>query len=100
MFCFSAAPAIVASDSQWNVTEGTNITLSCTAVGYPLPSIYWMKQDEKSQIDTVFTIFVDDITVTAEVSIHTSIDDGGEYICHANNTQGAVSTEVDVIVRG
>ena len=95
-----APPVVVESDTIWNVTQGTNITLTCTVVGYPLPNLYWMKEHENTSFEDTIIIVLDDIQVTAQLSIQTSEDDGGKYICYANNSEGTTSTEVDVIIRG
>ena len=76
--------------------------LTCIVEGYPLPEIYWLKEDEETLYNGNVSITMsDDITVTAELSLHqVSIHDEGTYICHANNSHGSVSATVDVIVRG
>ena len=62
--------------------------------------MYWVKDNENSHNGNVSNITSDDITITAELTLHASISDSGTYKCYANNSLGVVEAQVDVLVRG
>jgi len=43
------APDILVNESSSDVTvnEGANVTLKCSAVGYPTPAITWRREDNQ-----------------------------------------------------
>ena len=43
------APDILVNESSSDVTvnEGANVTLKCSAVGYPTPTITWRREDNQ-----------------------------------------------------
>ena len=101
MFFFLAIPAIVHIDSLWNVTQGTNIILTCIVKGYPLPEVHWSKKNQNYHNGNESTSFSDDITVTAKLALQqVSVNDSGTYICHGDNSYGTISAELVVVVRG
>lgn len=49
VYFFSVPPDILdeGSSSDVVVREGANVTLTCKAVGYPIPNITWRREDNE-----------------------------------------------------
>ena len=86
---FSVPPSILPIANE-AVIEGQNVTLSCNASGFPLPTVYWVKTSNADRINKTELLFT-----------NISRSDAGEYKCVASN-QCNTSTElaeVDVLCK-
>uniref|UniRef100_I3JXY4 Hemicentin 2 n=1 Tax=Oreochromis niloticus TaxID=8128 RepID=I3JXY4_ORENI len=78
---FSEAPADVTAN------VGENITLPCTARGFPQPTVTWRRQDGRQ--------------ILMRTDSHSVwLDDEGLYICEAKNQFGTIKSEARVSVTG
>ncbi|KAG7457072.1 hypothetical protein MATL_G00242600 [Megalops atlanticus] len=68
-------------DYSYEVTEEQSYTLGCTAEGYPVPEVTWMKQGKK-----------------VELPAHLSRKDAGLYTLIATNTYGTVNHTLEIKV--
>lgn len=85
------------------VTESSNADMLCKVYGDPQPTVYWSKISGGSENDISIgnyftsnsTLFVVNSTAT---SLSVSRQDAGVYNCYANNSLGAVSQNITVVV--
>ena len=72
------------------VIEGKNVTLSCNASGFPVPTVYWVKTSNGDRFN-----------VTELVFTNISRSDAGEYTCVASNPCNTSTelAEVDVLCK-
>ncbi|KIH67695.1 immunoglobulin I-set domain protein [Ancylostoma duodenale] len=80
----------------YEVPPGGNINITCSAVAYPFPDIYWQRGDERvhnipSRAGTV---------KNEQILIIKELYKNAEFTCHANNTLGEVERTVKVIITG
>ena len=73
-----------------NAIYGSYVLFSCSATGYPIPTIYWEKDnstiDMSNIIETINT-FEDNNTIVSSLSIdETTYENSGEYACYAENS--------------
>ncbi|XP_054466068.1 hemicentin-1 [Anoplopoma fimbria] len=92
---FSEAPVDVTAN------VGENITLPCTARGFPQPMVTWRRQDSR-QIPTRTDSHSRTMQLESGHLLIQSVwlDDEGLYICEAKNQFGTIKTEVRVGVTG
>ncbi|KAB5523745.1 hypothetical protein PHYPO_G00155990 [Pangasianodon hypophthalmus] len=83
--------------SQVKVKVGGVTSLVCHASGKPRPSITWFKQDAGREVVLVST--TTDTSVTAKVTV-TAPQDGGTFVCRAQNKDGTSEEKVEVLVEG
>ncbi|XP_020608165.1 hemicentin-2-like [Orbicella faveolata] len=87
-------PEITVHPNSEPKTEGGNLTLSCDAVGNPVPTISWTK--DGSPVDTSGRIsFSEDkkqLTIT-----NMNRTDSGVYLCMANNNLGNETSNVTTL---
>ena len=69
-------PSNIKAIQDQNVTEGDNLTLTCTTYGIPQPKVSWIKPNGQSVAGHVLKI----------VNIYRS--EGGKYKCEASNECG------------
>ncbi|KAK6743874.1 hypothetical protein RB195_010896 [Necator americanus] len=80
----------------YEVPPGGNINITCSAVAYPFPDIFWQRGDER-----VHNIPLKAGTVKNEqILIIKELFRNAEFTCHANNTLGNVERTVKVIITG
>ncbi|KAM9391508.1 hemicentin-1 [Pholidichthys leucotaenia] len=92
---FSEAPA----DAAANV--GENVTLPCTARGFPQPMVTWRRQDGRQILPKTDTHSRTMQLESGHLLIQNVwLDDEGLYICEAENQFGAIKTEARVSVTG
>ena len=83
-------PQIIGPVQNINGTAGGNITLQCSAFGYPVPSITWLKKG--SPLQPSYTVQIEsheyiNNTVTSTLSLSDLHDgDTSNYTCQANNS--------------
>lgn len=92
------------TDRSKLLTEGETLQLLCTAWGFPLPTVRWMKRDDKGSL---VDIVVDDRVKLGDIgALHNAslsitnlnLEDYGMYTCIAQNGIGN-QTENSVLVR-
>ncbi|KHJ91998.1 fibronectin type III domain protein [Oesophagostomum dentatum] len=86
----------VEPQGPYEVPPGGNINITCSAVAYPFPDIFWQRGDER-----VHNIPSKAGTVKNEqILIIKELFKNAEFTCHANNTLGQVERTVKVIITG
>ena len=77
-------------------TEGTDVTLSCNAVGQPEPTISWTKHGSplNTSGNSRISLSGDKKQLTIR-NVHRT--DSGEYRCVANNSLGNVSSTASTL---
>ncbi|CAB4014272.1 basement membrane-specific heparan sulfate proteoglycan core -like, partial [Paramuricea clavata] len=78
------------------INEGVNLTLNCTAIGYPLPSVSWLK-DDASLLGT--QLFPERGKGTRLHFTKITYDRKGKYTCLARNSVGMASFDVKIIFK-
>ena len=75
-----------------NLPYGSPLTLSCSASGYPIPSVYWKKDGMNismytdSSIQEDIEIIEENNTIISNLHInYTTYNNTGEYVCYAEN---------------
>ncbi|XP_041470660.1 Down syndrome cell adhesion molecule homolog isoform X2 [Lytechinus variegatus] len=77
--------------------DGTDVSIHCHVVGFPITSITWYKGLTTLPSSMRHTVFPNGTLVIADV---TSYGDGGEYTCVASNARGDRSaSDMDLIVK-
>uniref|UniRef100_A0A183G3Q2 Protein-tyrosine-phosphatase n=1 Tax=Heligmosomoides polygyrus TaxID=6339 RepID=A0A183G3Q2_HELPZ len=80
----------------YEVPPGGNINITCSAVAYPFPDIFWQRGDEK-----VHNVPGKAGTVKNEqILIIKELFKNAEFTCHANNSEGKVERTVTVTITG
>lgn len=85
------------------VFNGTDVQLTCTISGSPLPNITWFKYDpnenERIPLDKQLgRFYVDNRTGILSIS-NTIRDDSGQYECFAQNILGSNHARMTLLVR-
>ncbi|XP_074062925.1 putative oxidoreductase PXDNL isoform X5 [Macrotis lagotis] len=87
-------PSFVIQPQDTEVLIGTSATLECMATGHPQPHIVWTRGkaealDESRYIITSGGLFIQNIT----------LQDHGQFTCHASNQQGSIQSTAAIIVQ-
>ncbi|XP_074134262.1 putative oxidoreductase PXDNL isoform X3 [Sminthopsis crassicaudata] len=87
-------PSFVIQPQDTEVLIGTSATLECMATGHPQPHIVWTRGkdealDESKYIITSGGLFIQNIT----------LQDHGQFTCHASNPQGSIQSMAALIVQ-
>ena len=90
------------------VTEGSNESITCTATGYPVPTIVWQNSDGSSlnnnrlvSVSSMpFSIGVGNETiVSVELMVTGAMRvDSGMYRCSANNSVNSTTRSITITV--
>ena len=88
-----------------NVTTTEDIILTCTASGYPAPSISWTHNgtavNESSSQINITTQNGDRVAMSTLIVTRALINDSGEYECFATSPNDNVNSSlVTVLVQG
>ena len=95
---------------QFNITEGSNGSIICTATGYPVPTVVWQNSDGSSlsnsrlvpggpvNISSTGDGNVTSISVELMV-IEAMRVDTGMYICSANNTLNTTAVNTNITIQ-
>ena len=94
---------------QFNITEGSNGSITCTATGYPAPTIAWFTS-VSSNNNSNRLLVGDSIITSTGVGNVTSVSvelmvigamrvDTGMYRCSANNSVSSITVDVAIIIQ-
>ena len=81
------------------INEGTNITLTCEAIGDPIPTLVWSRTEHLSNRVSMnnYAVLTEDGSVSVNLTIiNATREDTGEYVCTANNCVGNDSRSVKI----
>ncbi|KAG2469776.1 HMCN2 protein, partial [Polypterus senegalus] len=95
-------PKFLDTPTDMIVDVGENLTLPCTAQGYPSPQVIWRREDGQPVYTKPDTIQLEkgSLYIEREYRGGVWLDDGGVYICEAKNSLGSVQTKVRITVTG
>ena len=112
MFCSIVAPNITTpmEEQQFNITEGSNGSITCTATGYPVPTVVWQNSDGSSLSNNrlvssspvnISPTGVGNVTsVSVELMVIGAMRvDTGMYRCSANNSIGSNTTNISLTIQ-
>lgn len=100
MHFFAVPSSLIMYPNDTRLRVGASSSLTCTAHGFPLPQIIWLKDGAPitSNGDTI-NITIIDIPLSAGISILDLCDvqllDTGRYQCRASNSLTGVFTNDD-----
>ena len=95
---------------QFNITEGSNRSIICTATGYPVPTVVWQNSDGSSLSNNrlvsgdpmnISSTGVGNVTsVSVELMVIGVIRaDTGTYKCSANNSVSSTTRNINITVQ-
>ena len=109
--CFvTVAPTISTpmEGQQFNITEGSNGSITCTTTGYPVPTVVWQNSNGSSLSNNrlvsgspvISSTGVGNVTsVSVELMVIGAMRvDSGMYRCSANNSINSTTRNVTIIV--
>ena len=94
IFILTVFPSVDISLHNTTVTQGTNVTLNCTATGYPQPAVTWTYNG--GPVLTRHGQSEERLTLT----VVQKSDDEGNYTCSAKNFAGETHETVKLTVYG
>ena len=108
----TVAPTITTpmEGQQFNITEGSNGLITCTAIGYPVPTVVWQNSDGSSLSNNrllsgspvnVSSTGVGNVTrVSVELMVIGAMRvDTGMYRCSANNSVGNTTRNIIITLQ-
>ena len=89
-FLSSVAPVVTALETSVAVVEGSDVTLSCTAVGQPTPSVTWLRNGGEVPNDSTphVTVVGGEGEGTLTIS-PVGEEDDGVWVCMGSNIAGS-----------
>ena len=95
---------------QFNITEGSNGSIACTATGYPVPTVVWQNSDGSSLSNNrlvsgspvnISSTGVGNVTsVSVELMVIGAMRvDTGMYRCSANNSVSSTTRNISITVQ-
>ena len=95
---------------QFNITEGSNGSITCTATGYPVPTVVWQNSDGSSLnnsrvvsgspvISSTGVGNVSSVSVELMVIGAMRVVDSGMYRCSANNIINSTTRNINITVQ-
>lgn len=88
-------PNFVIQPQNTEVRVGASITLECSATGHPQPQITWTRGNGNLRNNSRYTI-----TLSGGLFIqNVSLEDHGQFICHASNDQDSIQASSQIIVQ-
>nr|XP_014344446.1 PREDICTED: peroxidasin-like protein isoform X2 [Latimeria chalumnae] len=88
-------PSFVIQPQNTEVLVGASITLECSATGHPQPRITWtngtgdLLSNSRYTITTSGGLYIQNVT----------LDDHGQFVCHASNNQDSIQASANIIVQ-
>ena len=94
---------------QFNITEGSNGSITCTATGYPVPTVVWQNSDGSS-LSNNRLVSGDPVISSTGVGNVSSVSvelmvigamrvDTGMYRCSANNSVSNTTRNINITVQ-
>ena len=109
---YIVAPIITApmEGQQFNITEGSNGSITCTATGYPVPTVVWQNSDGSSlsnnrlvsgsPVNMSSTGVGNETSVSVELMVIGAMRvDTGMYRCSASNSVSNDTNNISIIVQ-
>ena len=105
------APTITApmEGQQFNITEESDGSITCTATGYPVPTVEWLNSDGSSLSNTRLMSGSPVVSSTGDgnvtsVSVELMVtgamgEDTGMYRCSANNSVSSTTSNISITIR-
>ena len=94
---------------EFNITEGSNGSITCTATGYPVPTVVWQNSDGSSVSNSrlvsgspvISSTGVGNVSsVSVELMVIGAIrEDSGLYRCSANNSVGSNGSNITITIQ-
>ena len=94
---------------EFNITEGSNGSITCTATGYPVPTVVWQNSDGSSLsnnrlVSSSSVISSTGVGNVSSVSVELMVIgamrlEGGMYRCSANNSVSSTTRNITIIVQ-
>ena len=90
---------------QFNVTEGSNGSITCTATGYPVPRVAWSTSMQRNTLiigdPVISSTGVGNVTsVSVELMVIGAMRvDTGMYRCSANNSVNSTTRNISITVQ-
>ena len=94
---------------EFNITEGSNGSITCTATGYPVPTVVWQNSDGSSLSNNTLVSGSPVISSTgvgnvSSVSVELMVIgamrvDSGMYRCSANNSVSSTTRNIITTVQ-
>lgn len=88
-------PTILDGFHSQEVWAGHTVELPCTASGYPVPAIRWLKDGRPLPADSRWTKRITGLTISG-----LRTEDSGTYICEVTNTFGSAEATGTLTVIG
>ena len=108
----TVAPTITTpmDGQQFNITEGSNGAITCTATGYPVPTVVWQNSDGSSLSNNrlvsgspvnISSTGVGNVTsVSVELMVIGAMRvDTGMYRCSANNILNVTAVKISITIQ-
>ena len=109
----TVAPTITTpmEGQQFNMTERSNGSITCTATGYPVPTVVWQNSDGSSlsnnrlvsgspvNISSTGVGNVTSVSVELMVIGAMRMVDSGMYRCSANNSISSNTTNISITIQ-
>ena len=89
---------------QFNIIEGSNGSIICTATGYPVPTVVWQNSDGSS-LSNNRLVSGDPMNISSgNVSVELMVigvtrADTGTYRCSANNSVSSTTRNINITVQ-
>ncbi|XP_042237700.1 neogenin-like [Homarus americanus] len=93
------SPVFIARPKSVVGTVGANITLDCAANGYPEPTVVWLKDGATIDMADLDTRFLFLGTTRSLQIIGLKEEDGGTYMCRAENREDSVDAVAHIQVQ-
>ena len=90
---------------QFNITEGNNGSITCTATGYPIPTVVWQNSDGSSLSNNrlvsgspVISSNLNSVSVELMVIGAVRVDTG-MYTCSARNSVSSTTRNINITIQ-
>ena len=99
---------------EFIILEGSNKSITCTATGYPVPTVVWQDSDgsslsndrlvSSSPVYNIYNISSTGVGNMSSVSVELMVIgamrvDSGMYICTANNSVSSAASNINITVQ-